>query len=43
MQGDVVVLDASAAHVARLREPGLSYEQEGVAHTVRLGCWSRVS
>jgi 2-dehydropantoate 2-reductase len=33
---DVVVLDANTEHVARLRDPGLVYEQDGVEHTVRL-------
>jgi 2-dehydropantoate 2-reductase len=37
MPCNVVVLDANAEHVARLRNPGLVYEQEGVEHTVRLG------
>src|SRR5512134_4178619 len=36
MQCDVVVLDANTEHVARLRDPGLSYAQEGVEHTVQL-------
>jgi 2-dehydropantoate 2-reductase len=36
MPCNVVVLDANAEHVARLRNPGLVYEQEGVEHTVRL-------
>jgi 2-dehydropantoate 2-reductase len=36
MQCDVMVLDANAEHIARLRDPGLVYEQEGVGHTVRL-------
>jgi 2-dehydropantoate 2-reductase len=36
MPRNVVVLDANAEHVARLRNPGLVYEQEGVEHTVRL-------
>jgi 2-dehydropantoate 2-reductase len=30
----VTVLDANAEHVARLNDPGLVYEQEGVEHTV---------
>ena len=36
MPCDVVVLDANTEHVARLRDPGLVYEQDGVEHTVRL-------
>ena len=32
----VVVLDTSAEHVARMRAPGLEYEEEGVQHTVAL-------
>jgi 2-dehydropantoate 2-reductase len=33
---DVAVLDANADHVARLREPGLVYEERGAEHTVAL-------
>jgi 2-dehydropantoate 2-reductase len=36
MECDVVVLDANTEHVARLRDPGLSYVQEGIEHTERL-------
>ena len=32
----VVVLDTNEDHVARLREPGLTYEEEGAEHTVAL-------
>ena len=32
----VVVLDTNEDHVARLREPGLIYEEEGAEHTVAL-------
>ena len=32
----VVVLDTNKEHVARLREPGLTYEEEGAEHTVPL-------
>jgi 2-dehydropantoate 2-reductase len=32
----VVVLDANAEHVARLREPGLMFEEAGAEHTVAL-------
>ena len=32
----VVVLDTNEAHVARLREPGLTYEEDGAEHTVAL-------
>jgi 2-dehydropantoate 2-reductase len=32
----VTVLDADAAHVARLADPGLVYEERGVEHTVRV-------
>jgi 2-dehydropantoate 2-reductase len=32
----VVVLDANERHVQRLREPGLTYEEAGVEHTVVL-------
>jgi 2-dehydropantoate 2-reductase len=42
MQCDAVVLDANVEHVARLRDPGLVYEQEGVAHTVVLNAVSGV-
>ena len=42
MQCDVVVLDANVEHVARLRDPGLVYEQEGVAHTVALNAVSGI-
>jgi 2-dehydropantoate 2-reductase len=42
MQCDVVVLDANVEHVARLRDPGLVYEQEGVAHTVVLDAVSGI-
>ena len=34
--GRVVVLDTNEEHVARLREPGLVYEEEGAEHTVAL-------
>jgi 2-dehydropantoate 2-reductase len=34
--GRVTVLDANQAHVARLREPGLVYEEAGRSHAVRL-------
>ncbi|HEY6689385.1 MAG TPA: 2-dehydropantoate 2-reductase [Propionibacteriaceae bacterium] len=42
MQCDVVVLDANVEHVARLRDPGLVYEQQGVAHTVVLDAVSGI-
>jgi 2-dehydropantoate 2-reductase len=42
MQSDVVVLDANVEHVARLRDPGLVYEQQGVAHTVVLDAISGI-
>jgi 2-dehydropantoate 2-reductase len=42
MQCDVVVLDANVEHVARLRDPGLVYEHEGVAHTVVLDAVSGI-
>ena len=42
MQCDAVVLDANVEHVARLRDPGLVYEQEGVAHTVVLNAVSGI-
>jgi 2-dehydropantoate 2-reductase len=42
MQCDVVVLDANVEHVARLRDPGLVYEQQGVAHTVVLDAISGI-
>ena len=32
----VVVLDTNEEHVARLRQPGLTYEEEGAEHTVAL-------
>ncbi len=32
----VVVLDTNKEHVERLREPGLTYEEEGAEHTVAL-------
>ena len=32
----VVVLDTNEEHVARLRDPGLTFEEEGVEHTVAL-------
>jgi 2-dehydropantoate 2-reductase len=32
----VVVLDTNEDHVARLREPGLTYEEKGAEHTVAL-------
>jgi 2-dehydropantoate 2-reductase len=32
----VAVLDADAEHVARMRDPGLVFEERGVEHTVRL-------
>ena len=32
----VVVLDADERHVQRLREPGLTYQELGVEHTVAL-------
>jgi 2-dehydropantoate 2-reductase len=42
MQCDVMVLDANLEHVARLRDPGLVYEQQGVAHTVVLDAVSGI-
>jgi 2-dehydropantoate 2-reductase len=42
MQCDVMVLDANVEHVARLRDPGLVYEQQGVAHTVVLDAVSGI-
>ena len=42
MQCDVVVLDANVEHVARLRDPGLIYEQQGVGHTVVLDAVSGI-
>jgi 2-dehydropantoate 2-reductase len=32
----VTVLDANAEHVARMRDPGLVYEERGAEHTVRV-------
>lgn len=34
--GRVAVLDAGAEHVARMRDPGLVFEEDGAEHTVRL-------
>jgi 2-dehydropantoate 2-reductase len=37
----VAVLDANEEHVARLRDPGLVYEERGAEHTVRLDAVTR--
>jgi len=42
MPCDVVVLDANTEHVARLRHPGLVYQEDGVEHTVRLDAVAHV-
>jgi 2-dehydropantoate 2-reductase len=42
LDADVTVLDANAEHVARLRDPGLVYEQEGSERTAVLDAGSSI-